>query len=124
MGAVIQDLDILRQMVWQQRREHSRRVPECPKSMDKKEGIIMSEKRKVPGTGGDHYIPYEERAGGESVVFFTRDLSAKGLVKIYECIGEVLGGKVAVKLHTGEKNGPNFFQYLLYHKIALLLHKL
>lgn len=84
----------------------------------------MSEKRKVPGTGGDHYIPYEERAGGESVVFFTRDLSAKGLVKIYECIGEVLGGKVAVKLHTGEKNGPNFFQYLLYHKIALLLHKI
>ena len=67
----------------------------------------MSEKRKVPGTGGDHYIPYEERTGGESVVFFTRDLSAKGLVKIYERIGEVLGGKVAVKLHTGEKNGPN-----------------
>ena len=94
------------------------------KAWTKKEEIIMLEKRKVPGTGGDHYIPYEERAGGESVVFFTRDLSAKGLVKIYECIGEVLGGKVAVKLHTGEKNGPNFFQYLLYHKIALLLHKL
>ena len=63
-------------------------------------------------------------SSGKLGVFFTRDLSAKGLVKIYECIGEVLGGKVAVKLHTGEKNGPNFFQYLLYHKIALLLHKL
>lgn len=67
----------------------------------------MSEKRKVPGTGGDHYVPYEERTGGESVVFFTCDLSARGLVKIYERIQEALGGKVAVKLHTGEKNGPN-----------------
>ena len=61
----------------------------------------------VPGTGGDHYIPYSERSGGESVVFFTRDLSAEGLLKIYDCIQEALEGKVAVKLHTGEKNGPN-----------------
>lgn len=67
----------------------------------------MSEKRAVPKTGGDHYVPYEERTGGESVVFFTRDLSAAGLVKIFERIQEALAGKVAIKLHTGEKNGPN-----------------
>lgn len=67
----------------------------------------MSEKREVPKTGGDHYVPYEERTGGESVVFFTRDLSAAGLVKIFERIQEALAGKVAIKLHTGEKNGPN-----------------
>ncbi len=34
----------------------------------------MEEKKRIPGTGGDHYIPYAERSGGESVVFFTRDL--------------------------------------------------
>lgn len=67
----------------------------------------MAEEKVVPGTGGDHYIPYSERCGGESVVFFTRDLSAEGLLKIYDCIQEALEGKVAVKLHTGEKNGPN-----------------
>jgi len=67
----------------------------------------MSEKKPVPGTGGDHYIPYEERTGGESIVFFTRDLSADGLLKIYERVQSVLEGKVAVKLHTGEKSGPN-----------------
>ncbi|HCT92860.1 MAG TPA: (Fe-S)-binding protein [Lachnospiraceae bacterium] len=67
----------------------------------------MKEKKVVPGTGGEHYIPYEERTGGESVVYFTHDLSAEGLVKIYGRIMEVLGGRVAVKLHTGEKNGPN-----------------
>ena len=67
----------------------------------------MSEKKVVPGTGGDHYVPYGERTGGESVVFFTRDLSAEGLVRIYGRIQEALGGRVAIKLHTGEKNGPN-----------------
>lgn len=67
----------------------------------------MEEKKKVPGTGGDHYIPYAKRFGDESVVFFTRDLSAKGLLKVYERIEKVLEGKIAIKLHTGEKNGPN-----------------
>lgn len=35
------------------------------------------------GIGGEHYQPYAERTGGESVVFFTRDLSAEGLKKAY-----------------------------------------
>ena len=41
----------------------------------------MSEKKIVPGTGGDHYVPYDERTGNESIVYFTRDLSAEGLQK-------------------------------------------
>ena len=61
----------------------------------------MTEKKVVPGTGGDQYLPYENRTGGESVVFFTRDLSAAGLVKIYGYIQDALKGRVAVKLHTG-----------------------
>ena len=67
----------------------------------------MSEKKAVPGTGGEHYIPYQERSGGESVVLFTRDLSAAGLVNICGRIQSAPEGRVAVKLHTGEKNGPN-----------------
>ena len=46
----------------------------------------MSNQKPVPGTGGDHYIPYEERGGAQSVVYFTRDLSAEGLQRIYERI--------------------------------------
>ena len=61
----------------------------------------------LPGTGGEILKPYEERTGGVSEVWFTRDLSAEGLLKIYDKISEKLTGKVAVKLHTGEKNGPN-----------------
>ena len=61
----------------------------------------------MPGTGGDRYIPYEERTGNESIVYFTRDLSAEGLEKIYKRICAPLTGKVAIKLHTGEQHGPN-----------------
>lgn len=65
------------------------------------------EKKRMAGTGGDRYIPYEDRTGDESVVYFTRDLSADGLKKIYDRIGGTMNGRVAIKLHTGEKDGPN-----------------
>lgn len=67
----------------------------------------MCDKKAVLGTGGEHYIPYEERTGNESIVYFTRDLSAEGLKKIYKRVSADLSGKVGIKLHTGEKNGPN-----------------
>ena len=65
----------------------------------------MSEFR--PGSDGNKFVPYEARSGGESIVFFTRDLSAEGLRKIYERVNGKIRGRVAVKLHTGEQNGPN-----------------
>ncbi len=61
----------------------------------------------TPGTGGNRYIPYNERTGNESVVYFTRDLSAEGLKKIYERVNDNMTGNVAIKLHTGEQHGPN-----------------
>ncbi len=69
----------------------------------------MSEKNIMikPGTGGEKYIPYAERTGETSTVYFTSDLSAEGLEKIFKRVGMKLDGKIAIKLHTGEKNGPN-----------------
>ena len=61
----------------------------------------------LPGKGGDHYIPYEERTGNESIVYFTRDLSAEGLAKAYEKVSAGISGRIGVKLHTGEPHGPN-----------------
>ena len=61
----------------------------------------------VPGTGGNQYIPYEERGGKESVVYFTCDLSAEGLKNIYERVNATMTGNIATKLHTGEQHGPN-----------------
>ena len=59
------------------------------------------------GKGGERYVPYDERTGNESVVYFTRDLSAEGLKKVYEKVNAGMIGKIGVKLHTGEPHGPN-----------------
>ena len=67
----------------------------------------MSDKNAVPGKDGNKYVPFEERTGDTSVVYFTRDLSAEGLKKIYDRVSEGIEGKIAVKLHTGERKGPN-----------------
>lgn len=67
----------------------------------------MANQKPVPGTNGDHYIPYAERAGEESVVYFTRDLSAEGLRRIFSRVSDSLTGKTGIKLHTGEPHGPN-----------------
>ncbi len=71
-------------------------------------GVITAQSQKpLPGTEGNKYVPYDQRIGNESVVYFTRDLSSKGLICAFEQVCEKLHGRVAVKLHTGEPNGPN-----------------
>lgn len=44
----------------------------------------------------------------KSVVYFTKDISPEGLVKLYEKLGIKLDGKVAVKLHSGEEGNQNY----------------
>ena len=59
-------------------------------------------------TDGNVYIPMDQREGEVATVYFTRDLSAKGMEKVYEKVNQKIGSeKVAVKLHTGEPKGPN-----------------
>ena len=41
------------------------------------------------------------------MVYFTANLSAEGLLRIFDKVGAHLTGKVGIKLHTGEKDGPN-----------------
>ena len=67
----------------------------------------MSDKSITASKGGERYVPYQERTGNESIVYFTRDLSPAGLQKIYEKVNGEMKGKIAVKLHTGEQHGPN-----------------
>lgn len=71
----------------------------------------MAQAEPVPGTDGNKYVPYEQRTGNESIVYFTRNLSAEGLVRAYEQVCANIGGKVGVKLHTGEQHGPNIIPH-------------
>ena len=45
--------------------------------------------------------------GSAAKVYFTKKIDAEHLIKLYKMIDENIFGKVGIKLHTGEKNGPN-----------------
>lgn len=72
----------------------------------------MSSEKITAGMGGERYVPYSERTGNESIVYFTRDLSAEGLKKVYEKVNGQMKGKIGVKLHTGEQHGPNIIPHV------------
>ena len=61
----------------------------------------------TPGKDGNKYVPYEQRTGNESIVYFTRNLGPEGLIKAYEQVSANISGRTGVKLHTGEQHGPN-----------------
>lgn len=44
----------------------------------------------------------------KSKVFFTTQIDAEGLLRLYKALGFTLKGNVAVKLHSGEKGNQNF----------------
>ena len=43
-------------------------------------------------------------------VFFTRELTPEKVVELYRALGVELPGKVAVKVHSGEKGNQNFLR--------------
>ena len=43
-------------------------------------------------------------------VFFTKDISPEGVLKIYKALNADLPGRVAVKVHSGEKGNQNFLR--------------
>ena len=53
---------------------------------------------KVTGNSG---------AGSYARVYFSQNINAETLIKLYNMINEGIYGKVAIKLHTGEPHGPN-----------------
>ena len=45
--------------------------------------------------------------GDKATVYFTENIDAKHLIAIYQKINSEIVGRVGIKLHTGEPNGPN-----------------
>jgi len=56
---------------------------------------------------GSKNVTGENYSGSAAKVYFTKIIDSAHLIKLYKLINENIFGKVAVKLHTGEKNGPN-----------------
>lgn len=55
----------------------------------------------------------------KALVYFSKDISPVSLIKLYDKINQDIHGKVAIKIHTGEKNGPN----ILPREIVMALHQ-
>ena len=63
--------------------------------------------KRSPEQAGTNIFRMRNVQGKNQKVYFTRDLSAEGLRRIFARVGGKLTGRVAVKLHTGEAHGPN-----------------
>ena len=59
------------------------------------------------GCAGEFSKEGNNNMENKAIVYFTRDLSSAGLQKIYNKVNADMVGKIGIKLHTGEKNGPN-----------------
>jgi len=46
----------------------------------------------------------------KATVYFSKTIDAAHLIKLYNKINSEITGKVAIKLHTGEPNGPNILR--------------
>ena len=53
----------------------------------------------------------------KSKVYFSREISSEKLLEIYKKLGVELKGKVAVKVHSGEKGNQNYLKPLFYKDI-------
>ncbi len=54
----------------------------------------------------------------KSKVYFCREIMPENIVKMYEVLGKSLSGKVAVKLHSGEKGNQNYIKPEMLKKIV------
>lgn len=58
---------------------------------------VIGSRKVAPGASGDDVAK----------VYFSPVIDSASLIKLYELVNGDIKGKVAIKVHTGEKNGPN-----------------
>ncbi|MDR1307936.1 MAG: DUF362 domain-containing protein [Treponema sp.] len=60
---------------------------------------------------------WQTQAAGASKVYFSSDISARGLLAAYKALGISAAGKVAVKLHMGERGNTNYLNPALLQSL-------
>ncbi len=70
------------------------------------EDSIVDSPVLTPVIGSKRVEPGKYR-GSAAKVYFTRKIDAEHLIKLYNLVNNEIYGKVAIKLHTGERHGPN-----------------
>jgi uncharacterized Fe-S center protein len=64
----------------------------------------------VPERGAAGSWTITEVDEGAAHVYFTTDISGKGLLEVYKALGLPVSGKVAIKLHMGEPGNTNYLR--------------
>lgn len=62
--------------------------------------------QKTPVIGSKN-VTGQKVQGSVAKVYFSPVIDAASLIKLYNLVNEGIYGKVAIKVHTGEPNGPN-----------------
>ena len=70
------------------------------------EDSIVDSPVLTPVIGSKRVEPGKYR-GSAAKVYFTRKIDAEHLIKLYNLVNNEIYGKVAIKLHTGERHAPN-----------------
>jgi uncharacterized Fe-S center protein len=66
-------------------------------------------KENAPARDAGQGLVNTEQAGG-SKVYFTSDISARGILAVYKALGVPVSGKTAIKLHMGEPGNQNYLR--------------
>jgi uncharacterized Fe-S center protein len=72
----------------------------------------------VPVSGNQGSFETTESAGG-SKVYFTADISGKGLMDVYQALNTPVSGRVAIKLHMGEPGNENYLRPEIVRDLVL-----
>lgn len=70
-------------------------------------GIVKSF-AQAPVVSAKKVTSQDDGQGSRAKVYFTKYIDAAHLIALYDKINEGIYGKVAVKLHTGEKKWPQY----------------
>ncbi|MDE6281784.1 MAG: hypothetical protein K2M15_08380, partial [Oscillospiraceae bacterium] len=62
--------------------------------------------QKTPVIGSEK-VTSAQASGSVAKVYFSPVIDEASLIKLYNLVNEGIYGKVAIKVHTGEPNGPN-----------------
>ena len=54
----------------------------------------------------------------EAIVYFTKNITSENILEIYKKLNANLEGKVAIKVHSGEKGNQNFLKPAFYKNIV------
>ena len=54
----------------------------------------------------------------EAIVYFTKNITSENILEIYKKLNTNLEGKVATKVHSGEKGNQNFLKPAFYKNIV------